>query len=145
MPLASDVLTGLLVLAHTALTLIDVVGVVNLADFLVRCDGSQQDPASFLPIERILVTLVAFPFLTVLLAFVLAPRKNAALISAATHACYILHQVVHYDTWQALFHPNTDLTMEFFIYSKAVWVVVSLIIWGMESTQQEEMALEKKK
>ena len=134
----SNTLTGLVVVVHLLLTLIDVVGVVNLADFMIRPDGSQQDPNNMLPVEKVLVTMIAFPFWTVVLAFALAPRPNAALMSAAIHASYYLHQAVHYDTWQDLFHPDTDLSMGFFMGGKIVWFFVSLVIWYLSTKQGEE-------
>ena len=135
----SDALTLFQVVALSALSIIDVGGVYPVADFLVRPDGSQQDPQNMLPSETVFVMLVAFPFLTIVLAFCLAPRKDAALIAASTHGVYILHQVVHYSTWKALFHPNTDITMEFFIITKTVWMIVSLYIWFVESKNTNKM------
>lgn len=129
----------------SVLALIDVGGVFNVADFMIRPDGSQQDPNNMLPQEKIIVTMLAFPFLTVAIAFLFAPRKNAALIAAGTHFLYTLHQIVHYDTWKALFHPDTDLTMEFFIISKSVWVIISLIIWYLESSEGNDKATKKDK
>lgn len=143
--LISNILTGLLVLAHLALTMIDVVGVVNLADFMIRPDGSQQDPNAMLPVEKVLVTMIAFPFFTIVLAFVLAPRQNAALISAVTHAAYLLHQYVHWETWLALFHPDTELSMEFFMYTKLLWVAISLLIWYLEASADTKSNSGKKK
>eukprot|EP00980_Cylindrotheca_fusiformis_P002798 scaffold669_cov80-Cylindrotheca_fusiformis.AAC.2 len=130
----SNALTGIQVAAMSALALVDVAGLYNMADFMVRPDGSQQDPNHMIPQEKVLVMLLAFPFLTVVLAFVFAPRKNAALIAASTHLLYVLHQVVHYSTWNALFHPDSNLSLEFFILTKCAWAVVSLIIWYLESS-----------
>lgn len=138
--LLCNVLTGILVLVHSALVLIDIVGVVNLADFMIRPDGSQQDPNAMLPVEKVLVTMIAFPFGIVALAFLLAPRKCAALIAAATHAAYLWHQWVHYDTWLALFHPDTDLSMEFFMYPKLGWTVISLWIWYLSKDEATTIA-----
>ena len=142
----SNILTGFLVFVHTVLTLIDVVGVTNLADFMIRCDGTQQDPNAMTAIEKVLVTMIAFPFWTIVVAFMIAPRPSAALISAATHSSYTLHQVIHHETWQELFHPHTDLTMEFFIYSKIVWIMISLLIWYLSTstTNKEERANKNK-
>lgn len=127
--LLSNILTGLVLIVHTALTLIDVVGLVNLADFMIRPDGSQQDPNNMLPIEKVFVTLVAFPFCIVALAFLLIPRHWAALMGAAIHASYAALQLVHWNTWLLLFHPDTDLSMEFFVYPKFVWIAICMAIW----------------
>merc|ERR1712232_729280 len=112
-------------------------GVSNVADFMIRPDGSRQDPQHMLPQEKIMVSMIAFPFLTVVLAFAFAPRKNAALIAATTHGLYTLHQVVFYDTWQALFHPNAEVSMEFFIATKIIWMLASMVIWYLESSSAE--------
>ncbi|CAJ1925532.1 unnamed protein product [Cylindrotheca closterium] len=127
----------------SVLALTDVVGVYNLADFMIRPDGSQQEPDNMLPQEKIMVTMIAFPFLTIVIAFAFAPRKNAALIAAATHGLYTLHQLVHCDTWRALFHSDTQLTMEFFIYTKEMWLMVSMIIWYLESKAEAQNARQK--
>ena len=140
----STALTTLQVGLMSVLALLDVAGVYNLADFMIRPDGSQQEPDNMLPQEKIMVTMIAFPFLTVILAFAFAPRKNAALIAAAIHGLYTLHQLVHYDTWQALFHPDTQLSMEFFIYTKEMWLVVSMIIWYLESSAEAKDEKQKK-
>lgn len=136
--LLSNILTGLLVLVHSALVSMDVFGVMKVADFMIRPDGSQQDPNAMLPVEQILVAMIAFPFATIVLAFALAPRPNAALIAAATHSSYLLHQWIHYDTWLALFHPDTDLSMEVFMYPKLGWVAVSLLIWYLEQSPSKQ-------
>lgn len=132
-----NVLVALLVVAHTALALIDVAGVVRLADFMIRPDGSQQDPNDMLPVEKILVTMIAFPFLVIVLVFFFCGRQEAALVSAATHSLYSVHQIVHYKTWQALFHPKAGLTMEFFILSKLVWVSISMLIWFLSLREEK--------
>lgn len=138
-------MTLLLLFVHIAIALIDVGGVYNLADFMVRPDGSQQDPDNMLPVEKVLVTMIAFPFLTVVLAFFLAPRSSAALVAAATHFCYTLHQIVLFDTWKALFHPDTDLSMTFFITGKVVWMFVCILIWYLEKENTKAKTSIKKK
>ena len=139
----SNLLTGMQIVAMSALAIIDVAGVMNVADFMIRPDGSQQDPNHMLPQEKILVSMIAFPFLTVVLAFIFAPRKNAALIAAATHGLYILHQAIFYDTWQALFHPDASVSMEFFMVAKFVWMNVSLVIWYLESAKEAQNSKSK--
>ena len=133
-----NVLVGFVIVAHTALTLIDVVGMMNLADFMIRPDGSQQDPNHMLPVEKVLVTMIAFPFWTVLVAFAVADRPTAAILGAVIQGSYAMLQLVNWDTWQALFHPDTDLSMEFFVYTKGVWIVVFGIIWYLSSQQTSE-------
>ncbi|KAL3942410.1 MAG: hypothetical protein SGBAC_003404 [Bacillariaceae sp.] len=143
MPSLSTALTIWQVGLLSVLSLIDVGGVLNLANFMIRPDGSQQEPDNMLPQEKIMVTMIGFPFFTIVLAFAFAPRKNAAMIAAATHGVYTLHQLVHYATWQALFHPDTQLTMGFFMGTKAMWALVSMAIWYLETSAEAKDAKQK--
>lgn len=130
------ILTYLQIFALSALTLIDFIGLFPVADFLVRPDGSQQDPSTMLPMEQILVSMIAFPFTIIVMALLLVPRKYAMLVAVATHGCYTLHQLVFYSTWQALFHPKASITMEFLIITKVFWMVVSLYVWRVECAKE---------
>jgi len=136
------VLTAFLVVVHLALTAVDFFGVYPVADFLVRPDGSRQDPANMLPSEEIMVALVAFPFFIVVLGFTMFPQSQAALLSLAVHGVYAFHQIWKKDKWDALVHPDSEqITTDFFIISHIFWMVVSVIILSLSET----VAFEKQK
>lgn len=129
----STILTTILLLVHSALVAVDFLGVYPVADFLIRsADGSQMDPKNMLPLEELFVAMLAFPFLTVILGFVVCKnRRDAALISVATHGIYAFHQVWKKKIWDAILHPDTDISTEFFLYSHIGWAIVSGVIYAL--------------
>jgi hypothetical protein len=131
--LISHGLTLALLVAHTAMTVIDFFGVYQLADFLRREDGSRMDPRHMLPLEELFVAMVAFPFLIILVSFALLTRRDAARLSGTVHALYTFHQVWKKDVWDAAIHPESDfITTPFLIFIHILWTIVSLVIWRLE-------------
>jgi hypothetical protein len=144
--LISHALTAALLLAHLAMTVIDFFGAMPLADMLKRQDGSRMDPHHMLPIEEVFVALVAFPFLIIVVAFVLLKRKDAALLSAVVHALYTFHQVWKKDVWDAAIHPDSDfITTQFLIIIHIAWGVVSAVIWWLEQSPVPAVVAQKAK
>lgn len=125
----SNILTGLLIIVHSGLVAVDFLGLYPVADFMIRPDGTQMDPKNFTPQEELFVAMIAFPFLTCILGFLFTNRKDAALISAVTHGIFAVHQVWKKDRWDAIMHPNTEISTEFFLYAHVVWAIVSVVIY----------------
>jgi hypothetical protein len=124
-------------MAHVALGVIAFFGMFSLADFIVRSDGSQMDPNNMLPLEELFVAMVAFPFITIPVAFLLTSRRQeAASISFVTHALFAFHQIWKKSVWDSIVHPDSELiATEFFIISHIVWVVVSLAIFVLSGDE----------
>ena len=101
---------------------------------MIRPDGSQMNPKDMLPVEEVFVALVAFPFLIVAMAFFVGPRRQAALLSAATHGAYAGHQIWKKNLWDSLMHPDSDLSTDFFLYSHVFWAILSMVIWKTTSS-----------
>ena len=131
----STVLTTVLVMVHVALTAVDFFGIYPLADFMIRPDGSQMQADQMLPVEEVLVAMLAFPFFIVIMGFMLTCRKDAAAISTCVHFTYAFHQIWKKPVWDAIFHPNSDvLTTHFFILTHLGWAGISGIIWFLNAS-----------
>lgn len=126
----STVLTTFLVLVHIGLTAVDFFGIVPMADFIIRHDGSQMQANHMLPLEELFVAMLSFPFFIVVMAFMLTNRKDAAALSIAIHGVFALHQIWKKSTWDAIMHPKSEhINTSFFILSHVGWGVISGIIW----------------
>jgi hypothetical protein len=131
----STVLTTIVVLVHIALATVDFFGVYSLADFMIRPDGSQMKPNDMLPVEEVLVAMMAFPFFIVVMGFMLTCRKDAAALSTCIHLAFACHQIWKKSVWDAIFHPNSEfLTTDFFIKTHLGWAVISGIIWFLNAS-----------
>lgn len=131
----STVLTTILVLVHIALASVDFFGIYPMADFMVRPDGSQMEAEQMLPVEEVLVAMMAFPFFIVVMGFMLTCRKDAAALSTCVHLSFAFHQIWKKSVWDAIFHPNsTFLTTDFFIRTHLGWAVISGIIWFLNAS-----------
>lgn len=132
----SRVLAGIVVVTHFALSIVDLFGLVKIADFMVRDDGSQMDPNDMLPREELFVAMLAMPFLIVVMGFLLLnDRAEAAMLSFVIHGLYGGYQIWKKPLWDATIHPESKLIKtELFIISHLIWVGVSGTIWGLERT-----------
>jgi len=137
--LIAGILTTLLIIVHSVLVAIDFFGIYPVADFLRRQDGSQMEPQAMLPQEEVLVAMLAFPFgICVLGFFLLKNRSEAALLSSWIHGMYAAHQLWKKPIWDAMLHPDTDISTEFFLISHIVWTVVSAVIYTLTKEPDEK-------